>query len=82
MAYQTFMGKFGKPKSQSNSPVVNGVGMVFDNIRMQWLTDGAIISIEKRGRDVNTGYASIKSRIALEKDAAMKKKRSAAEQKL
>ena len=81
-AYQIFLAKFGKPKSQNNMPVVNGIGIVFDNIQAQWKTDGVVISIEKRGRDVNTGYASIKSRIALEKDAATVKKRSAKEQKL
>ena len=81
-AYQTFLTKFGKPKSLSNIPVVNGIGIVFDNIQAQWKTDSVTISIEKRGRDINTGYASIKSRIALDRDAVMVKKRSAKEQKL
>ena len=55
---------------------------MFDNIQAQWKTDSVSISIEKRGRDINTGYASIKSRIALDRDAVMVKKRSAKEQKL
>ena len=81
-AYEAFVQKFGKPRSRSNSPVRNRLGVAFDNLRFQWDISGTVVFLEKRSRDIETGYAVIKSAVAVGKDKEAEDAKKSSERKL
>jgi len=72
---RAFMQKYGKPDSQSNTPLQTTSGAKFVNHEIAWNGQSIFISLEKYGSSIDRGYGVIGKKSSMKEASEIKNRR-------